>query len=78
MELQKELAVFQRDRGRWIDNHFGDFVVIKNEEVLGFYAQYEEALRAGYSKFGRVPFLVKQVSITDENNFISIPVGTSC
>jgi len=60
--LQKELTVFEQHKREWLQNHPGDFVVIADETVAGFYQDYESAFKAGLSKFGiRGSFLVKQV-----------------
>lgn len=60
--LEKELTVFEQHKREWLQNHLGDFVVIANETVAGFYRDYESAFKAGLSKFGiRASFLVKQV-----------------
>jgi len=60
--LQKELMVFEQHKGEWLQNHPGDFVVIADETIAGFYQDYESALKAGLSRFGiRATFLIKQV-----------------
>jgi len=60
--LQKELAVFEQHRQEWLRSHPGDFVVISNATVAGFYPDYESAFRAGLGMFGvQASFLVKQV-----------------
>lgn len=60
--LQKELMVFERHKREWLQNHPGDFVVIADDTVAGFYQDYESAFKAGLSRFGiRASFLVKQV-----------------
>jgi hypothetical protein len=43
--------------------HEGKFVLIQGPDVVGIFASYEEALTAGYEKFGLdKPFFVKQIS----------------
>lgn len=60
--LEKELTVFEQHKKEWLQHHPGDFVVIANETVAGFYRDYESAFNAGLSQFGiRASFLVKQV-----------------
>jgi hypothetical protein len=60
--LQRELNVFERHKSEWLQKHSGDFVVIAEETVAGFYKDYETAFKAGISKFGvRSSFLIKQV-----------------
>ncbi len=60
--LQKELGVFQQHKQEWLRSHPGDFVVISDITVAGFYADYESAFRAGLGRFGvQGSFLVKQI-----------------
>lgn len=40
----------------------GKFVLIAGEEIGGFFETYQDALKAGYEKYGLRPFLVKQIS----------------
>ncbi len=42
-------------------NHEGDFVVIAGDQVAGTWPTLDEALEAGYDRYGLDPFLVKQV-----------------
>ncbi len=39
----------------------GEYVLIKGDKVDGFYESRDEALTAGYSRFGIGPLFVKQV-----------------
>ncbi len=60
--LQTELRVFEQHKPEWLQGHLGDFVVIADTTVAGFYPDYESAFKAGLNKFGvRGSFLVKQV-----------------
>ena len=40
----------------------GKFVLIRAKEVVDFYDDYTDAVRAGYERFGIIPFLVKKVA----------------
>lgn len=60
--LQTELRVFEQHKREWLQDHLGDFVVVADTTVAGFYPDYESAFKAGLNKFGvRGSFLVKQV-----------------
>jgi hypothetical protein len=61
MALETEMAVYRSNLMELLINE-GSYVVIKGEEILPPVGTYEEALSAGYSKFGPGPFLVKQIS----------------
>ena len=71
MALEKELEVFQQKLAEFVAEHVGAFVLIHGEEVVDFYTSYEDAIKAGYSKFGLEPFLVKQVQALEQVHFIS-------
>jgi hypothetical protein len=59
--LQSELQMFRQCKQEWLKGHEGEFVVISDQTVAGFYPDYESGLRAGLKKFGLRSFLIKQV-----------------
>lgn len=59
--LKKELKFFQRNKSRLVKNYLGQFVLIKDNDLIGAYTTEEEAYKAGIEKFGNIPFLIKQV-----------------
>jgi hypothetical protein len=63
--LRREQAVLEARRQRWLREHEGEHVLIKGDHVLGFFATRDEALVAGYARFGVVPLFVKQVVATE-------------
>ena len=62
--LAEEIACYRRHLPGWGERE-GEHVLIKGGAVTGFYPTRNAALTEGYRRFGRVPFLVKQV-LTDE------------
>lgn len=67
-QLDREEAVFTGKVGEWRETHLGEFVLIKDDDVLGFYPGLNEAFREGTSRFGLQPFLVKQIVPDDVVN----------
>jgi len=64
--LQAELEYFSAMRQEWLGQHWGQFVVIQDKDVLGFFDTYEAAIKAAYEVLGIArPFLVKEVMPTD-------------
>jgi hypothetical protein len=64
--LQADYAVFEQNRRDWSRDHSNEFVVVGAGTMLGFYADYETALRAGLQNFGaNKQFLVKQVCLEE-------------
>ena len=60
--LNREQAVYEANLPEWLSDHEGEHVLIKGDKVDGFYESRDEALTAGYARFGVGPLLVKQVS----------------
>jgi hypothetical protein len=63
--LRREQAVYESNLSRWLSDHEGEFVLIKGEAVDGFYESRDDALTAGYSRFGIGPLFVKQILPTE-------------
>ena len=60
--LTVELDYYGQHAREWVALKAGQYVVIKNKEVLGFYRDFEAAYRAGAATYGlETDFLVKQI-----------------
>ncbi len=59
-DLAVEIATY-RARLPELLAHEGKYVLIKGDEVIGFYKTSRAAVRAGRRRFGLVPMLVKKV-----------------
>lgn len=70
MALEQEIATFQENLEEWSE-WAGQYVLIKDKEVCGFFSSYDDAVRRGYEKFGLEAFLVKQVNMLEQIHFIS-------
>jgi hypothetical protein len=70
MALEKEMETFTK-RLPELKQHEGKFVLIQGENVVDFFSSYDDAIKAGYQKFGLDPFLVKQIQATAQVQFIS-------
>ncbi len=60
--LQKELIFFENKHSELLEEAKGEFVLIKNEEIIDIFKSEDDAIRQGYKKFGNNPFLVKQIT----------------
>ena len=58
--LEKEYNLYKSSLPAWADR-IGQHVLIKGDEVVGFYTTRDEARQAGYDRFGLVPFFVSEV-----------------
>ena len=63
--LKTELETYLRHKDDLVSEAEGKFVVIHGGDIAGTWCTYEDALRAGYEKFGLKPFLVKQIEILE-------------
>jgi hypothetical protein len=63
--LRREQAVYEAHLPGWLREHEAEHVLIRGDEVVGFFATRDEALAAGYARFGVVPLFVKQVAASE-------------
>lgn len=62
VRLSVELDLYETHKAEWLNNHRGEFVVIKGKSPLGFFAEFQAAYRAGVDQYGLdADFLVKRV-----------------
>lgn len=60
--LSEELSYYEAHKPQWVNSHMGQFVLIANKTVAGFFPSYEVAFEAGLQTFGiDKDFLIKQV-----------------
>jgi hypothetical protein len=72
--LDYERAYFAAHEQEWMKSHCGSFVVVKDENLVGVFSSFDEALTVGAHRFGLQPFLVRQLGSVQEK--ISIPALT--
>jgi len=75
--LETELKTYEAQKKSLLAQE-GKFVVIHGTEILGTYASYEDALKAGYEKYKLEPFLVKKIQAVDAVNFVTRDLPFSC
>ena len=66
--LSKELKTYQRQRSALIADpaNLGQFALIQGDTIIGLYSTIDAALAAGYDKVGLDPFLVKEITESEE------------
>jgi len=64
MALEKELQTYEQKQEELMA-HKGKYALIYQDQVLGVFAAYEDALQEGYKKVGTEPFLVKCIESTE-------------
>jgi len=60
--LERERKVYEAHLDEWRQSQLGRFVLIKNEDVLGFFDSLEAAFNEGTARFRLEPFFVKQIT----------------
>jgi hypothetical protein len=66
--LSREAQLFEEHLEEWRQIHLGEFVLIKDGNVLGFFPSLDQAFAAGTRQFGLAPFFVKQIVPRDVVN----------
>lgn len=65
------MAFYERHKTEWLPSHENQFVVVAEDEVAGFYKDYESAWDAGTKKFGlQAHFLIKQICLHEPVYFL--------
>lgn len=71
MSLEKELETYQNKLSELVADE-GKFVLIQGDTVVDTYTSYDDAVKAGYGKFGiDTPFFVKQIKSVEQIHFVS-------
>lgn len=62
LEIQRNFDFFQRNVGRYLPAHEGQFALLRNASIAGFYATAVLAEIAGETTYGDEPFSIQQVT----------------
>jgi hypothetical protein len=66
--LENETRVYESHLSEWRQTHVGEYVLIKDDEVVGFYPSLSEAFDEGTKRFNLSTFFVKQIVPEDAVN----------
>ena len=67
--LEQEYKFFLSHLQELSKTHLHEFVLIKGEQLVGFFNSYEKALRDGLQRFGNVPFFIEEVTEKEEVHY---------
>ena len=70
--LETELATYRKQLLNLLPNE-GQFVLIVGDKVIGLYDTCEEAISAGYQRFGRIPLFVQKIARKEEVAAVNSP-----
>ena len=59
--LSKEIAAYKRMRDVVEADHFGEWVLVHDERLIGSFNSFEAAAEVAIEQFGRGPYLIRQV-----------------
>ena len=59
--LDEQIAVYESMRDDLEREHMGEWVVVHDEELAGTYVSDQEAAEEAIRRFGRGPYLIRQV-----------------
>ncbi len=74
MVLAKELKYFEDHKDELLKHYENQFVLIKDDQLVGAFTTEVEAYQAGIQRFGNQPFLIKKV--TKEEEVVHFPALT--
>jgi hypothetical protein len=63
MALETEIAAFEAQKAALEQHHKGKFVVFHGGDFVGAFDTFDNAAREAVSRFGRGPFLIRQVGV---------------
>jgi len=61
MLLEREMAAFERKRSVLEADHNGAWVVLHEDALVGAFASFEAAAEEAVRRYGRGPYLIRQV-----------------
>lgn len=64
--LEKDYAIYLERLDEFLEDHQGEFVLIRKRKVVDFFPSYEKALRFGLKNFGNVAFFIKAIEKEEE------------
>lgn len=59
--LSEEIAAYDRMRNILETDHFGKWVVVHDEALVGTYEDFQDAAADAVQRFGRGPYLIRRV-----------------
>ncbi len=60
--INPDFEFFQSQLPELMKEHAGQFVVIKDQKIQGYYPTVEAALKSAYEKFGDADFIIQEVT----------------
>jgi len=61
MTLLREIEAYEPLRPELETEHLGKWALVHDGQLIGVYSEFEEAADAACQKFGKGPYLIKQI-----------------
>ncbi len=61
LELSRQIAAYEKMQPTLEMDHFGEWAVFYDEELVGTYKSVEVAIDNASHRFGRGPYLIRQI-----------------
>ncbi len=77
--FEREMKVFNRCLPQWRKERLHQFVLIHDEEVVGFYPTWGQAMHEAYAHYEPGDFMCNEIQAEDEGIFITrlaVPVAS--
>jgi len=59
--LDSEIEAYETMRGELEANHTGEWVLVRERKLVSLYESFEKAAEDAVQRFGRGPYLIRQV-----------------
>jgi hypothetical protein len=69
--INPDFEYFESQLPNLLKEHRGQFVLIKDKTIQGYYPSVEQALKEGYEKFGNTDFLIQEITDEKRVNYIN-------
>lgn len=60
-DVKTDIAAYTKQQAELEEKHMGKWVLFHNEQFVSVYDSFPEAAKDAVSKFGRGPYLIRQV-----------------
>lgn len=63
--LRDEIAAYEAMRADLESAHLGEWAVVHDQELIGTYPSFDLAARDAVQRFGRGPYLIRQIGVAE-------------
>jgi hypothetical protein len=60
-DIDREIAAYETMRAELENQHMGEWILVSGEKLIGVFSSFDETAREAVQRFGRGPYLIRQV-----------------